>query len=174
MNMVMIERGKKYPLPLGVVEGAMANFLMDGGNSLLIGMPDIQRSEAQVIMKGPMKAGFIKDGPLILWVFEFAGNLIFDCPFDARIIPKDRLTLPDVANDQQRLLIDIHLVDTASKLVNGIKVITLSPKLSLDFLLAAQDQIADTRGMAPFLTKYTAIDILRLPKLAAVQLCGEN
>lgn len=174
MQMTKIERGATYPIRLGRMEGARADFLTNDGNLLLIGMPGVQRSEAQAIRKGRMKAGFIKDGPLLLWVFEFPGDLIFDCPFDIRLIPKDRLWLPDMTNEQQRLLIDIHLVDSASNVVKGLRGVTLSPKLSMDFLAAAQDQIADARNMAPFLAKYNAMDILRLPKLAAVQSCGGN
>lgn len=173
MNMIKIERGGPYPMLLGDMEGAKADFLTTSGNRLLIGMPGIQRSEAQTIRKGRMKAGFIKDGPLILWVFEFPGNLIFECPFDTRIIPHDRRQLPDVTNERQRMFIDIHLVDSATNLVKGLRGITLPPKLSLDLLSAAQDQLADARDMAPFIARYNAMDILRLPKLAAVQACGE-
>lgn len=174
MNMIKLERGGQYPIRIGAMEGAKADFLTKDRNLLLIGMPGIQRSEAQAIRNGWMKAGFIKDGPLILWVFEFPGDLIFDCPFDTRIIPKDRLSLPDITNNQQRLLVDIHLVDSATNVLKGIRGITLPSKLSLDFLSAAQDQLADTRPMAPALARYNAMDILRLPKLAAVQVCGKN
>lgn len=174
MNMNKIERGGSYPIRLRNMEGAKADFLTTGGNLLLIGMPGIQRSEAQAIRNGKMKAGFIKDGPLLLWVFEFPGNLIFDCPFDIRIIPKDRLHLPDVINGEQRLYIDIHLVDSATNLVKGLRGITLPPKLSLDFLSAAHDQLADNRSMTPALARYNAMDILRLPKLADVQVCGKD
>ncbi|MDP9590499.1 UNVERIFIED_ORG: hypothetical protein J2W19_003058 [Shinella zoogloeoides] len=174
MDMVKLERGGQYPMRLGNLEGAKADFLTTGGNLLLIGMPGIQRSEAQAIRNGWMKAGFIKDGPLILWVFEFPGDLIFDCPFDTRIIPKGRLSLPDITNNQQRLLVDIHLVDSATNVLKCIRGITLPSKLSLDFLSAAQDQLADTRPMAPALARYNAMDILRMPKLAAVQVCGKN
>lgn len=174
MNMIKIARGESYPIHLGNMEGAKADFLTTAGHKLLIGMPGIQRSEAQAIRKGRMKAGFIKDGPLILWVFEFPGNLIFECPFDTRIIPQDRRELLNVKNHDQRMFIDIHLVDSASNLVRGLRGITLPPNLSLDFLSAAQDQLADVRDIGPFLAKYNAMNVLRLPKLASVQACGER
>lgn len=174
MNMVKLERGGQYPIRLGNSEGAKADFLTTDGNLLLIGLPGIQRSEAQAIRNGQMRAGFIKDGPLILWVFEFPGDLIFDCPFDTRIVPEGRLSLPDITNNQQRLLVNIHLVDSATNVLKGIRGITLPSKLSLDFLSAAQDQLADTRPMTPALARYNAMDILRMPKLAAVQVCGKN
>ncbi|HEV7245974.1 MAG TPA: hypothetical protein VGN93_03165 [Shinella sp.] len=172
MNMIKVERGGAYPLRVGNMDGAAADLLTSDGNVLLIGMPGIQRSEAQAIRKGKIKAGFIKDGPLILWVFEFPGNLVFDCPFDARLIPRDRLHLPDAVDDRQRLYIEIHLVDSITNVVRGLRGVTLPPKLSLDFLAAVQDQLADARAVNPTLARYHAIDILRLPRLAAVQVCG--
>ncbi len=174
MNMTMIERGKNYPLQLGNMEGARADFLTTDGNLLLIGMPGIQSSEVKAIRKGQLKAGFIKDGPLILWVFEFPNNLIFDCPFDVRIIPRNRLQLPDVTNDRQRLYIDVHLVDTTTNVVKALRGVTLHPALSRDFLSAVQEQLTDSRSAIPMLNRYNAIDLLHLPKMAAVRPCGEN
>lgn len=174
MNFIRIEHGERYPLALNNMEGAKAEFLTAEGNLLLIGMPDLQRSEAQAIRTGKMKAGFIKDGPLILWVFEFPGDLVFDCPFDIRLLSDDRRHLPNITNPEERLLIDIHLVDTATDVVRGLRRVTLPPKLSVEFLNAVQDQLTDTRSIAPPLARYHAMDILRLPKLAAVQVCGQN
>jgi hypothetical protein len=171
MNMIRIEQGERYPLPIQAADGAAANFLGDH-NTLQIAMRGIQRSEANAIRKGTMKAGLIVDGPLILWVFEFPGDLIFDCPFDARLIPKEVLRLPDITNGLQRLLIDIHLVDTATNVLRGIRAVTLPPALTRDFLAAVQDQLADTRNMAPILARYAAIDISMLRNRARMQRCG--
>ena len=171
MNLIRIEQEERYPLPIRTDEGAAANFLGDH-NTLQIGMGGIQRSEANAIRKGTMKAGLIVDGPLILWVFEFAGDLIFDCPFDARLIPKEVLRLPDVTSDLQRLLVDIHLVDTATHTVRGIRAVTLPPGITRDFLAAVRNQLADPRNMASMAAKYAAIDLLMLRNRARMQRCG--
>ena len=60
-------------------------------------------------------------------------------------------------------------MDTATDVVRGLRRVTLPPKLSVEFLNAVQDQLTDTRSIAPPLARYHAMDILRLPKLAAVQ-----
>jgi hypothetical protein len=171
MNMISIEQGGRYPLPIRTTEGAAANFLGDH-HTLQIGMRNIQRSEANAIRKGTMKVGLIVDGPLILWVFEFKGDLIFDCPFDARLIPKEVLRLPDVSDGLQRMLIDIHLVDTATNTVRGIRAVTLPPGITRDFLAAVQDQLADARNIAPMVARYAAIDLLMLRNRALMQRCG--
>ena len=171
MNFVTLARGKEYPLPTRAHEGAAAHFLTDGGNILQVAMPNLTRSKARSIRNGPMKAGMIVDGSLIFWVFEF-GMLIFDAPFDARIVPPEARWLPDIKNDQQRLAIEVHLVDTATMIVRGIRYVTLSPELTRRFLLAFQEQLVDRRDITPFLTRWNGIPISQLPTLARVERCG--
>lgn len=171
MNMIALSRGTAYPFPIRAVDGAAANFLTDTGNLLQIGMPNVARSEARAIRNEPMKAGFIVDGSLILWVFQF-GTLIFDAPFDARIVPTHARWLPDIENDHQRLAIDVHLVDTATNILRGLRHVTLSPALTRRFLIAVQDQLADPRSITLYLTRSNAVPITRLPALAQVERCG--
>jgi len=171
MNMIALSRGATYPLPIRAKEGASANFLTDGGNLLQIAMPNIARAEARSIRNDPMKAGFIVDGSLILWVFQF-GTLIFDAPFDVRIIPTDARWLPDIENEEQRLAIDVHLVDTATNIVRGLRHVTLPPALTRRFLIAVQAQLADARSTVPYLTRWNTTPITRLPALAKVERCG--
>lgn len=171
MNFITLARGKTYPLPIRAVEGAAANFLTDSGNILQIGMPGLVETEVRSIRQDPMKAGIIVDGPLILWVFQF-GTIILDAPFDARLIPTEARTLPNIENQQQRLGIDVHLVDTATMIVRGIRYVTLPPTLTRRFLAAVQDQLADRREILPSLMRYNSLPISRLPTLAQVERCG--
>ncbi|MGF9565583.1 hypothetical protein AAIH70_18905 [Neorhizobium sp. BT27B] len=171
MSIVTLARGMEYPLPIRAHEGAAAHFLTDGGNILQVAMTNVTRSEARSIRSGPMKAGIIVDGSLIFWVFEF-GMLIFDAPFDARIVPPEARWLPDIKSNQQRLAIEVHLVETSTMIVRGIRYVTLSPELTRRFLLAVQDQLADNRDATPYLTRWNGIPITRLPTLARVERCG--
>lgn len=171
MSFIKLSRGEQYPLPVRAYEGAAANFLTSSGNVLQIAMPNLIRTEARSIRNDPMKAGIIVEGPLILWVFQF-GTIIFDCPFDARIIPASARWLPDIENDQQRLNIEVHLVDTASNILRGIRSVTLSPALTRRFLMAVQDQLCDQRDITPYLARSNSIPITRLPVMAQVERCG--
>lgn len=167
-----LTRDKNYSLQMiNNTEGTAANFLTIGGNYLQIAMSDPARSEVMSIRRDTMKAGFIHDGPLILWVFTF-GSIFLECPFDARIIPSDSLHLPDITNDAQRLGVDIHLVDTATMMLRAIRYVTLSPELTRRFLAAVDDQLGDTREIGPILAKYKRQPITALPHLAQVQRCG--
>lgn len=143
--------GEKYSLPVSAIEGASANFLSKSGNILQICLPDLQKSEVHSIRKNTLKAGFIKDGSLILWLFKFDEHLTFDCPFDVRLISKGDLALHDINSQNQRLLIDIHLIDTQTMIVKALRAVTLPPELTRNFLAEAQEQLIDTRPTEPFL-----------------------
>ncbi|UWU23009.1 hypothetical protein N2601_08705 [Rhizobium sp. CB3060] len=169
--MIMLSRNAPYPFPFHAKDGATANFLTLSGHTLQITMANAARSEIMSVRNDPVKAGFIHDGSLILWVFVI-GPLIFDCPFDARLIRPNIRDLPNIENDRQRLGIDIHLVDTATTMLKAIRFITLSPSLTQHFLTAAQDQLADPRNMSAYLAKYNRVPITGMPHLANVEPCG--
>lgn len=172
MNFVKLALGETYPLPIRTAEvGTAANFLTDTGNLLQIGMPNLVRTEVRSIRQDPMKADIAVDGPLILWVFQF-GTLIFDAPFDARIIPAHTRWLPDIENDQQRLAIEVHLVDTATNVLRALRHVTLSPALTLRFLVAVQHQLADPRDITSFLRGWNRMAITHVARLAQVERCG--
>ncbi|MGR9058982.1 hypothetical protein ACU8NH_24290 [Rhizobium leguminosarum] len=163
--------GGQYPYPIRF-EGAMAHFLFRGGNVLQIGMPNISKAEAIQIKKGALKAGFIKDGPLILLAFQFGEDFFAGCPFDARLIPRSALDLPNITNDDQRLAVDIHLVDLATNTIRGLRRVTLPPSLTVEFLAAAQDQLADQRNGGDFGFKYQSMSPKSLARSTKLHACG--
>jgi hypothetical protein len=174
MNQQFIALGREvqYPYPVAGREGASAQFLMEGHDFLQVCMPGITRSEAMQIRKGRLKAGLIKDGPLILWLFQFGEELIFECPFDARLIARQRLRLPEFTNDKQRYFFEVHLVDTATNTIRGLRAITLSLGLTIKFFAAVQDQLADSRTQDVYLRKYQQMSLPSLAKLAKLETCG--
>ena len=169
----LLERGKPYPGKLPLQEGAVAEFLKEGGSSLLIAMPGIKAAEEQEIRKNPVQAGIIVDGPLILWVFKFSDQMMFDAPFDARFYQREELQLHHIEDQDQRLSIGMTLVDSETKLIKGLRYFTLSPELTLAFLVAVQEQLADPRSIAPYLNKYLQMPVTQVAKLVSLQPCGQ-
>jgi hypothetical protein len=172
---VLLHVGGRYPLPLRVrksASGAAANFL-GATNVLQVAMPSLIRSEILAVRKGPMKVGLIKDGPLLLLLFEFDGGIIMDCPFDVRILPADILNLPDVENELQRLYVEVHLVDSETMVLRGLRGVTLPPALTQEFLIAARHQLADDRDVGTYLAKYYQLPITTLRAMTGMQLCGK-
>ena len=169
---IALSRGGHYPYPVATCEGASAQFLMAGHDFLQVCMPDISRTEAIQIRKGRLKAGLIHDGPLILWLFQFGDDLTFECPFDARLIAPGGLSLPNVTNERQRFCFDIHVVDTATNTIRGLRTITLSTGLTLKFFAAVQDQLAENRPQDAYLRKYQHMSLPSLAQLAKLEVCG--
>lgn len=169
--MLQLARDASYPLPLAASEGASTQFLQKGANFLQIAMPGISRGEATQVRNGTVWAGFKKDGPLIFWVFRF-GDLIFDCPFDARLISTDERDLPNIDNAETRYFFDIHLVDSQTNVIRGLRGITLPSELTRDFLCAVEEQLADIRDTGPYLRKYHAIPVGKLPGIVRLHRCG--
>jgi hypothetical protein len=133
-----------YPLPLPGIDGGIAEFLRKSGNLLLIVMPNITEEEAAVLKNGDMYGGLLKKDGEMLFIWQFFRNgkpvITLDSPFNARIIPD--IQFFDIKNEETRLVIDIHIVDSASNIIKGLRAITMPPELTLQFLSATQDQLA--------------------------------
>lgn len=166
----VLQRGRPYPFA-APREGATANFLQANGNLLLIGLPEIVHSEEKAVRLEPMRAGLIHDGPFILWIFTF-GTMIFECPFDARLIPRDQLCLPRGITPNTRLGVDVHLVDSATRILRGIRFVTISPSLTGKFLEAVQEQSRDQRATSPIEDRYCNMPLDHLSALSELERCG--
>jgi hypothetical protein len=149
---LILSRGKPYPLPFpsNLHEGAAAQFLRPSANILQILLPNMSSKEEKAVRSGLIKAGLLYEAGTMLWLFQFYGDngrplLSFDAPFDVRILPADERNLHSIENAEQRLLIEIHLVDER-KILRGIRVVTMPPALTLKFLASVQDQLVESRS----------------------------
>lgn len=144
---IKLSVGQPYPLKLTQhQDGAATQFLLKGGNVLQILITNPNSDEIWSLKKGTIKAGFLYKNGSLLWLFQFSDKkgrpiLDFDCPFDVRIIPRDDLALHSIENENQRLAIEIHAVDER-RIVRALRLVTLSPKMTIDFLSAVQEQMA--------------------------------
>ena len=146
-ELITLTRGEHYPLPLLQKQGAAAQFLMKTGNILQIVLPDMDSKEQNALRSGMIKAGFLYEGGAMLLLFQFYGAgagkplLIFDAPFDIRLLSAARRNLHNIENPEQRLAIEIHAVDE-KKILRALRVVTMPPAMTLKFLSAVQDQLA--------------------------------
>jgi hypothetical protein len=142
--MKILSIGNQYPFPLGA-EGATANFLTISGNTLQVVIPNISKEELFALKKGKIKAGFLYENGDLLWLFTFFDKkrkvFTLDSPFDARLIPKELLALHDITSSNQRLVIDIHVVDETNT-VRVLRSVTMSNALTLSFMSTIQEQIS--------------------------------
>jgi hypothetical protein len=145
MNFEAIAVGEIYPFKLPSCEGVVSDFLRSGSNRLLIAINDISRDEEKTLRKGELRCGMLAKNGAVLLIWQFRDNrgkplFTLESPFDARLI-KD-IQLYDVSNSKTRINIDIHIVDLSTKLIRGLRSITMPPSLTVEFLSAVQDQLA--------------------------------
>jgi hypothetical protein len=142
--MINLVRGQPYPYQIGITEGARAEFLRNNANTLQIIVPDMTAKEEKALRTGILKAGFLYSQGALLWLFRFYDNkgplFTFDAPFDIRVIPADQRNLHSIDNAEQRLLVDIHIVDDKN-IIRGLRAVTLPPELTVSFLVAVQEQL---------------------------------
>ena len=140
---VLLSVGEKYPFKIPQTEGAISDFLRPGGNRLLIAIPGISNEESKVLRKHEMRGGLLVKNRAILFVWQFRKKdepiITLDSPFNARLIPD--IQFHDVENTETRLLIEVHIIDSKTGIVCGLRSITMPPKMTIDFLSAVQDQI---------------------------------
>ncbi len=164
--------GAPYPMPVTAYEGAAAQLCIKGGGVIQIMMPQLMDSEKKLLKNAEMKAGLIVDQPLILLMLQF-GDLIFECPFDARLIARDDLVLENIENSLQRLMITIHVIDTNSGLLHVLRGITFSAELTLKLYSAVQEQLVHTEKFSSMHAKYSNKSLEQLTLLAKMTPCGK-
>ena len=145
-ELITLTRGEPYPLPLEQGQGAAAQFLMQSGNILKIVLPGMDSKEQNALRSGMIKAGFLYEGGAMLLLFQFYGSngkplITFDAPFDIRLLSAAKRNLHNIENPEQRLAIEIHAVDE-KKILRALRVVTMPPAMTLNFLSAVQDQLA--------------------------------
>lgn len=164
-----------YPFALPPGEGAVSDFLRPSSNRLLIVMPDISNAEAKAFRKGEMRGGLLaKNGALLfIWQFLVKGKPVIslDSPFDARLIPD--VQLYNVDSKETRLAIDVHIVDSASKIIKGLRAISMPPGFSIEFLSAVQDQISSQNNGEQQLQQWMTYQPHELSKQTHMWLLGK-
>lgn len=142
----LLEIGKKYPFDLPHQEGAAVNFLTTDSNILVIAINNLTATELFALKKGKIKAGFLYENGDLLFLFTFFDKkgavFTLDAPFDIREVDKEIRALHSITDKEQRLAIEIHVIDNG--IVKALRLITIPNKLTVEFLSAVQEQLATT------------------------------
>ncbi|MEZ9061028.1 MULTISPECIES: hypothetical protein [unclassified Vibrio] len=145
MNEVdMMSVGQCYPIQLPVHgQGAIAELMRPSGNRLIVTMPDISQYEESILRRGELHCGLLeKDGAiLLLWQFRDGKTKVatLDSPFDARLIPD--MTMEELTTPESRYCIEIHIVDSSTNVLRGLRSITMPAGLSRDLMNAVKKQL---------------------------------
>ncbi|BBM67946.1 hypothetical protein VA249_45920 (plasmid) [Vibrio alfacsensis] len=138
--------GQPYPNAIPVQQGAIAEFLRPHGNRLFVSLPNVTSDEIEALSDGELTVKLHKDkyskGLLLVFCFKKDQfELNFDCPYQAAIVPD--LVLPNVTSSKNRLAFEIVVVDpAANNQIINLRFITMSPELTLEFLMHVQLQLS--------------------------------
>ena len=173
--MKVLSVGQPYPTPISL-EGTYSDFLRDGGNRLIIAMADIEHSELKALKSGKVECGVAYQAGAMIIVWRFNDRkgrpvLTLDSPFQAKDV-RD-LALPDIENDQQRLFVELHVVDMTTRTLKAIRGFTLSPEFSVAFLSSVQDQLAHPGDGMQQLQQWFAQPVTGLASQVKMHQCGE-
>lgn len=123
-------------------EGIHLDAFAPGATLLRVGMPSITRPEALAYRKGRVRFGLALAPGAILTLWKFGDQPWTDAPFNAPLSREHGyLELPDIG-PASRLVVELHLVDTATNLVRGIRQFTLTAAQTTALASAVQDQLA--------------------------------
>ncbi len=118
-------------------EFAIVDFFNTDYNRILIGSNRFTPAEIELIRFGKIKIGLYYSAPVLLIVVDI-GFIVFDCPFNIKLCKNP--VIPTLENDQTRLLIELHCINSHTNIVNGLRAFTLSPETSRDLINYAIDQ----------------------------------
>ena len=175
---VLLHCGEPYPLPVALEFGAAAQFLMDSGSILQICVPDMTPADEEALRSGPVTAGLLVEGSALLLVFQFHAPdgrpvLLFDCPYDARLVAPEARRLPSTPSaTESRLLIQVHAVD-GQGLLRVLRSVTLAPELTRRFLAAVMDQLAALASGKAAHRRWRASPAGELARQAGMSVRGE-
>ena len=173
-QLVLLEVGRPYPDNLSVSEGAISDFLRPSVNRLIIAMPNISAIEEKGLRKGVMRGGMLAKNGAILFVWQFYEKgkltLSLDSPFDARVIHD--IQFYDITTSETRLAIEVHIVDSATKIIKGLRFLTMPPGMTIEFLSAVQDQLANPNSGDDQWQKWMAQQPFELAKRTQMWLMG--
>jgi len=171
--------GDKYPIDYPFENGASFNAFLDNNNFLIIDLPGLVQNEIDAVSKGPIECGILSTKSAILIMVNFLSStrkqsiLSFDCPFDARLVPRNLLSLPDLKEpNKDRALLQIHLVSSEDKKIQALRAITLSPVTTLELMSAIQDQISTIESGEAAINAWTRKPSSELRKIANMKECG--
>lgn len=142
-ELIQLGVGEQYPLPYQKDYcGGRLQMFQDNSNVLQIMMPQMIQSEIKALRKGDVRVGLIVDGFLIVMMFEFKAKpepIILDCSINAKLIPNEEFTLIK-AEGEERLPLQVHVIDSATGVVKGLRMFTLTPVVYADLVKAIEAQ----------------------------------
>ena len=129
MSVELLSIGDLYPFEIPVREGVLANFFSPN-HQLALFFPGISAREEHDYRRGQVRVRLLEKEHLAVILLKFGGQPWVDAPFNAARIPRgwfDQAQLISTSPEsEERLAVEMILVDTVSRKVRGLRLFTLS------------------------------------------------
>lgn len=144
--------GQRYETDCSNQEvGARVDMLTENGNVLQVFIPEIAPVEVNIVLTGTVTCGILVKNSAIhlVWCFKKDGlaPMMFETPFDVRVIKEKHYF--DITDPEHRPLFTIHLVESDSQILKGLRAITMHKELAIKLMSAIQDQAASAKDSMP-------------------------
>ena len=138
----ILEVGKRHPsLPRPVPEGGFFNWTA-GGAELLLSFRGASAQEVEAVRQGECEFALATAPPAVWLLYRFGDALPWsDAPYTVHLLPEAQR--PDAlffTGPEQRLLLQVILVDAASAKALALRYVTLSPEFTRALAAAVQAQ----------------------------------
>lgn len=153
----------------GVPADAVIAQLFDKlGSTLLVSYSNLQIEEVMAVRTGQIEVSMITENNCILlfWKVKREGETVmtFATPFDIRHYVQTEYEIPTLHSDKTRILLSIHLIESRTYLMAGIRNITLSPEFSRMIVDAVNAQLKS--GQAPNNSVYDRWESMPMDELS--------
>lgn len=124
-----------------VPEGYQFNW-SNGRLELLIVWNAPTPQEVEGVRRAPLQVGLVIEGPIIFFLYQFKGFTSWgDAPYTVHMVPiAERHSPPALLGSDFRAVLSVVLVDAQSGIVQGIRLVTLSPTLTHRLFEAIRQQ----------------------------------
>lgn len=117
-------------LEFGGPEAGEYNYRQDA-HELRLFLANLQPDEVAAVRRGRAEFALVTRGDLILFCYRFRPAIPWsDAPYSWHLVPADQRTVPAVATPDKRDTLMVVLVEATTGIVQGLRVLSLSPEFT--------------------------------------------
>lgn len=138
----VLEVGKPYSLTrLLWDEGSDYNYRSEQ-HELHLFLESPNQREIKDIIKGPTRFALAVEGDIIFLCYKFGDLPWSDSTYNYHLVPADQQTLPPETTPTEHAVLTVVLIDAATGIVRGLRLVTFSPSFTLALHTAIRQQAA--------------------------------
>ena len=142
--MYLYEVGKLYSGRKRWPELAQYNY-RGGEHELILFLGGPNKKEVEDVKNGDAEFALFVERDLIILLYKFGQSIDWsDAPFSIHLVPLAERVLPELINDNTRVLLHVLLVDASTGIIKAMRAISLSNEFSAALHQAILDQAKKT------------------------------